>query len=259
MKRVNILGVGISAVNMQQALSHCNDVISRKGREYICVTGVHGIMEAQSDDHFRSILNQSFLCVPDGMPTVWVGRARGHRHMQRVYGPEFMLNLCNQSVSRGYRHFLYGGNDGVAEELAAELCRRMPGLQIVGTYTPPFRQLNTSEIQDLEVRIRNCKPHILWVGLSTPKQERFMRTYFNRLDTNLMIGVGAAFDIHIGRVKDAPSWMKVAGLQWVHRLIQEPRRLWKRYLINNPKFMLRILFQLTGLVNYSLQRPTIEL
>jgi N-acetylglucosaminyldiphosphoundecaprenol N-acetyl-beta-D-mannosaminyltransferase len=161
-----------------------------------------------------------------------------------------MLEFCRHSVARGYRHFLYGGNEGVAEELASNLLRRFPGLNIVGTYTPPFRPLDTHEEQELVARIAACKPDVMWIGLSTPKQERFMAQYLSRLDTCLMVGVGAAFDIHTGRIQDAPPWIKSAGLQWLHRLIQEPGRLWRRYLINNPKFLCYIALQLSRLVRY---------
>jgi N-acetylglucosaminyldiphosphoundecaprenol N-acetyl-beta-D-mannosaminyltransferase len=163
-----------------------------------------------------------------------------------------MLEFCRHSVSRGFRHFLYGGNDGVAERLALSLRRRVPGLQIVGTYTPPFRMLNSDEEGALFERIATCRPDVIWVGLSTPKQERFMAKYLGRLDTKLMVGVGAAFDIHTGRIKDAPTWIKRAGLQWLHRLFQEPRRLGRRYLVNNPIFLMRIALQLAGVTRYSL-------
>jgi len=140
-ERVNILGVGVSAVNMEMALHQTESLLDRGEQGYVCVTGVHGIMEAQSDNKFRDILNRSFITTPDGMPTVWLGRIHGFKQMSRVYGPDYMLGLCERSVTRGYRHFLYGGKTGVAEELRAELTRRFPGLRIVGTYTPPFRPL----------------------------------------------------------------------------------------------------------------------
>jgi N-acetylglucosaminyldiphosphoundecaprenol N-acetyl-beta-D-mannosaminyltransferase len=249
--RANVLGVGISALGMPEALRACEDMIAR-GRGYVCVTGVHGVMEAQTDPKFRSILNNSFLNVPDGMPMVWVGCLQGHQQISRVYGPDLMTELCCRSQAMGYRHFLYGGKEGVAEELAANLCRRFPGLQIVGTYTPPFRPLTTAEESELHSIIAACKPDVLWVGLSTPKQERFMAEHWDSLDTKLMIGVGAAFDVHTGRIKDAPRWMKSSGLQWFHRLSQEPRRLWRRYLVNNPIFVVRVAMQLTGIARYSI-------
>lgn len=249
---VNVLGVRIDALNMAEAVDACAQLIEC-GKGYVCVTGVHGVMEAQSDPHFRSILNNSFLTVPDGMPMVWVGRIHRHREIGRVYGPDFMIELCRRSVQCDYRHFLYGGSEGIAEKLAESLRRQIPGVQIVGTYTPPFRPLNAEEEYTLYRSVATSKPDVLWVGLSTPKQERFMAQYLGRLDTRLMIGVGAAFDIHTGQTKDAPTWVKNAGLQWLHRLLQEPRRLWKRYLINNPRFIVKIALQLMGITRYSIE------
>jgi N-acetylglucosaminyldiphosphoundecaprenol N-acetyl-beta-D-mannosaminyltransferase len=251
-ERVNILGVGVSALNMETALRQTELLLDQGRQGYICVTGVHGIMEAQSDGAFRETLNRSFLTTPDGMPTVWLGRIHGFKHMSRVYGPDYMLGLCERSVTKGYRHFLYGGKPGVAEELGAELARRFPGLQIVGTYTPPFRPLNSDEENDLRTQLEVSQADVLWCGLSTPKQERFMAAYSQRMPVKLMVGVGAAFDLLSGNLSEAPDWMKKAGLQWLYRLIKEPRRLWRRYLVNNPKFIWFTLLQLTGLRGFRL-------
>jgi N-acetylglucosaminyldiphosphoundecaprenol N-acetyl-beta-D-mannosaminyltransferase len=248
--RVNILGVGVSALNMDLALRRTESLLDRGEQGYVCVTGVHGIMEAQADEGFRDILNRSFLTTPDGMPTVWLGRVHGFKHMSRVYGPDYMLGLCERSVARGYRHFLYGGKPGVAEELREELTRRFPGLKIVGTYTPPFRPLTAAEEDDLRAQLKASQADVLWCGLSTPKQERFMAAYSDRLPVKLMVGVGAAFDLLSGNLSEAPDWMKRVGLQWLYRLIKEPRRLWRRYLLNNPKFTWLIFLQLTGLKGF---------
>ena len=250
--RVNLLGVGVNAIDMPRAVNLVTSAVSQGRKGYVCVTGVHGIMEAQKDAAFRAILNRSMLTTPDGMPTVWVGQLNGHSHMRRVYGPDFMLKVCSVSVQRGYTHFLYGGVEGVADQLKGELTRKFPGLKIVGTQTPPFRPLNSSECADLQFQISKLRPDFFWVGLSTPKQERFMSEFVSRLSRGVMIGVGAAFDIHTGRLKDAPDWVKKAGLQWLHRLLQEPSRLWKRYLVNNSCFLWRIFLQLSGLASYKL-------
>jgi len=244
--KCHVLGVQVSALNMQTALDLSERLIESRQRGYVCVTGVHGVMEAQSDDQFKQILNRSFMNVPDGQPMTWVGKLQGHRSMSRVYGPDFMINLCERSVDRNYRHFLYGGNDGVAELLKEKLVSRFPGLNIVGTYTPPFRPLYPAEEEKLKTLLSELKPDVMWIGLSTPKQERFMSHYSSNLGVPLMVGVGAAFDINSGRTKDAPGWMKQSGLQWLHRLLQEPRRLAKRYLINNPKFLVLITLQFFG-------------
>lgn len=253
--RANVLGVGVHAVDMDRVLAIFQQMVDERQRGYICVTGVHGIMEAQKNAPFRSILNGSMLTTPDGMPTVWVGRWQGYSQMKRVFGPEMMLKVCAMSVDKGYTHFLYGGGDGVAEQLKGALLQKFPGLRIVGTYTPPFRSLNKTEVDDLCAQVFRVKPDIFWVGLSTPKQEQFMADYLLRLDTLVMVGVGAAFDVHTGRTQDAPQWMKTAGLQWLHRLAQEPRRLWRRYLFNNPRFVLKIACQLLGLSKYRLESP----
>ena len=252
-QRVNILGVGVSAVSMEMALRQTETWLDGKQRSYVCVTGVHGIIEAQDDDSFRTILNESFLTTPDGMPTVWLGHIHGFSAMTRVYGPDYMLELCARSVATGRRHFLYGGKRGVAEELSAALIKQFPGLQIVGTYCPPFRPLDDLEESDLRKRLEDLRPDVLWVGLSTPKQERFMAAYCERLPVKLMVGVGAAFDLLSGNLSEAPNWMKRSGLQWLYRLIKEPRRLWRRYLINNPRFLWLTALQLTRIKHFPIE------
>jgi len=250
--RVNILGVGVSAISLDEAVRKTEEFLSGDTQGYICITGVHGIMEAQTDNELRRILNRSLLTTPDGMPTVWLGKAGGFKNMTRVYGPDYMLSICGRSHDRGYRHFLYGGKPGVAEELRAELMRRFPGIQIVGTFTPPFRPLNQQEEDELKSQLEDSRADILWCGLSTPKQERFMALYQNRLPIQLMVGVGAAFDLLSGNLSEAPDWMKNAGLQWLYRLIKEPRRLWRRYLGNNPRFAWLTFLQFSKLRTFSL-------
>jgi N-acetylglucosaminyldiphosphoundecaprenol N-acetyl-beta-D-mannosaminyltransferase len=221
---------------------------------YICVTGVHGVMEAQRDPELLRTFNRAAISLPDGMPMTWVGRLQGFRRMDRVFGPDFMIAMCRLSVERGYRNFLYGGKPGVADLLSQALQRRFPSLQVVGTYTPPFRSLTAEEEAELIAQVAQAQPHILWVGLSTPKQERFMARYADRLPVPLSVGVGAAFDYHTGSIRDCSPWIKRAGLQWLHRLMQDPRRLWKRYLVNNPAFLWHITWQLLGLREYPSHR-----
>jgi len=254
-ERVNVLGVGISVLNLRTALAAMAEAIQTRRKGYICVTGVHGVMEAQDDVNFKDILNQAFLCTPDGMPMVWAGKMKGHREMSRVYGPDLMLEVCAESEKSGWRHFFYGGGEGVAEELAAKLRTRFPKLQVVGTFTPPFRALNPDEEKALQAQVAQTKPDILWVGLSTPKQERFMVGYLPKLEVTLMAGVGAAFDFHSGRVKQAPRWMQRSGLEWFYRLCSEPRRLAKRYFRNNPLFILKFSAQTLGLKRYPMSQP----
>lgn len=180
----------------------------------------------------------------------WVGWHQGFPHMDRVFGPDFMTAMCHLSVTRAYRNFLYGGKPGVAAKLAEELKREFPGLQVVGTCTPPFSDLTNRQEEEILAQVRESKPDIVWVGLSTPKQERFMARYFDRLRVPLLIGVGAAFDYHTGGIRDCSDWVKRAGLQWLHRLLQDPKRLWKRYLCNNPSFLWHIACQMSGLREY---------
>ena len=251
-KRVNVLGVGISVLNLRTALAAIAGAVQARRKGYLCLTGVHGVMEAQDDAAFKNILNNAFLCTPDGMPMVWAGKMAGHREMSRVYGPDLMLDVCAWSETSGCKHFFYGGADGVAELLAQKLKTRFPRLQIAGTFTPPFRALNADEENKLQAQIRAAQPDILWVGLSTPKQEKFMAEYLPRLDATLMIGVGAAFDFHSGRVRQAPRWMQRSGLEWFYRLCSEPRRLARRYFRNNPLFVLKCLGQWSGWKKYSL-------
>ena len=251
-QRVNVLGVGVSVLNLDSALAAISGALAKKSRGYVCVTGVHGVMESQGDPALRGILNRAFLNTPDGMPMVWAGKLRGFRAMDRVYGPDLMHLVCDWSRQQNYTHFLYGGADGVAPELQRRLEEKFPGLKIVGTYTPPFRALNAAEEAELIRTVGELQPDILWVGLSTPKQERFMAQYGPKLAATLMFGVGAAFDFHAGRVRQAPRWMQRSGLEWLFRLGCEPRRLWKRYLKNNPVFAWKIFWQLTGLKKYEL-------
>jgi N-acetylglucosaminyldiphosphoundecaprenol N-acetyl-beta-D-mannosaminyltransferase len=250
--RANVLGVGISAINLDSAAAAIADAVEHKTKGYICVTGVHGVSEAQKDPTFRAILNQAFLTTPDGMPTVWMGRWQGFRQMGRVYGPDLMLGVCELSRQGGYTHFLYGGAPGVADALKSRLEQRFPGIRIVGTYSPPFRPLTTEEENELARRVGELRPDIFWIGLSTPKQERFMAQYWQTLDATLFVGVGAAFDFHAGRIRQAPRWMQRSGLEWLFRLACDPGRLWKRYLKNNPLFICRALCQVTRIRTYRL-------
>ena len=248
--RINVLGVGISEINYAAALDQIRAAIAERRRGYITVTGVHGVSESQEDDELRDIHNGSFLSTPDGMPMVWMGRLAGSSVISRVYGPDLMLLVLEEGVARGWRHFFYGGGDGVAEELRQKLEARIPGLTVVGTYTPPFRPLQPQEEEALAQQVAAARPDCFWVGLSTPKQERFMAAYVSKLDTTLMFGVGAAFDFHAGRVPQAPPRLQQVGLEWAYRLFKEPKRLWKRYLQNNPLFLGRTFLQLTGLRKY---------
>jgi N-acetylglucosaminyldiphosphoundecaprenol N-acetyl-beta-D-mannosaminyltransferase len=252
--RANILGIAIDAINMDQALARIEANLRLRRKGYVCLAGVHGVMEAQRDPDLAKILADAAVVAPDGMPTVWVGHHQGHLDMERVAGPDLMLEVIGREEFRGYSHFLCGGKEGVAEELRDLLVARYPELQIVGTYSPPFGPILPAQEEELLSAINSVRPDIVWVGISTPKQERFMDRYLPLLDTTLMFAVGAAFDFHTGRIADCSDWIKRSGLQWLHRLLQDPKHLWKRYLRNIPPFLFYIFLQLTGIRSYPLQR-----
>lgn len=248
--RYNVQGVAISALTLDQA---CDLVLGAQGRPhagYICTCTAHGIGEARRDPAYRRILNRSWLTTPDGMPLVWLGRLQGFRPVTRVYGPDLMLAVCDRGRAAGLRHFFFGGAPDVADTLAARLTARLPGLQVAGTLTPPFRALSGDEFAQLQTAVSAARPDVFWVGLGTPKQDHFMAAHWDRLAAGVLVGVGAAFDFLSGRKKQAPRWLQRSGLEWLFRLGQEPRRLGRRYLVDNPLFLLRAGAQLTGLKKY---------
>ena len=246
---MNVLGVRISPVTMRRAVSSLAVWIANRQPHYITVTPAHAVMDAYKDPELRRIFNASGMTTPDGMAIVWLLKLRGHRDVSRVYGPDLMLETCRAGMQLGYRHFLYGGGEGVASALEDRLCARFPGLQIVGSHTPPFRDLTAEEDRFVVDRINSAGPDIVWVGLSTPKQERWMAAHLGRIQAPVMIGVGAAFDFLSGRKPQAPVWMQRGGLEWIFRLATEPRRLWPRYR-QYPLFVLLATAQLLGLKRF---------
>jgi N-acetylglucosaminyldiphosphoundecaprenol N-acetyl-beta-D-mannosaminyltransferase len=243
----DVLGVKVSAINMQDAVELATRWIECGKPGYACVSSVHVVMEAQRRPEVLRALNQAVMNTPDGMPLTWIGRHQGFPRMDRVFGPDLMMEMCRVSAERGYRHFLYGGKSGVADELKQRLQEKFPGLKVVGTSRGIYPGFSPDEEQEFVQQIRQSQPHVIWVGLGAPYQELFMAQYVDRLSVPLLIGVGAAFDFHTGRIRDCSTWMKRAGLQWLHRVVQEPRRLWRRYLVNIPAFLWRIAWQITGL------------
>jgi len=250
--RYNVLGVGISALNLQLAAGAVLAALAERRKGYICTADARVANLAVRDDALRAVLNGSLLTTPDGMPLVWLGRRLGHRTVGRVYGPDLMLEVCAETTATGHTHFLYGGAPGVAEKLQERLRARFPRLRIVGTFSPPFRPLTAAEESLLAARVADVKPDLFWVGLGVPAREQFMVRLLPLLETSLMIGVGAAFDLLSGRVPQAPVWMQRGGLEWLFRLVVEPRRLGPRYLRHAPLFLLRVAAQLTGLRKYPL-------
>lgn len=204
---------------------------------FICVTSVHGIILARDDKSFAEILNAADIATPDGMPVVWALRSFGSQEQQRVYGPTLMLHLCESAAKHGHRIYLYGGCPEALPLLAQRLRDRFPALQIAGTHSPPFRALTASEDARIQEEILRSEADLLFVGISTPKQERWMYEHRQSFPGVTMIGVGAAFDFHAGCTPQAPLWMQRSGLEWFFRLTTEPARLWRRYLLVTPRFL----------------------
>lgn len=245
-----VLGVRVNAVQIPDVVALMQHWIQqRDASRFITVTSMHGVSESRRDQRFQAILNAADLVVPDGMPLVWMGRRHGHALKRRVYGPELMEAFCRQTAGR-YRHFLYGGAPGVAEQLAGVLEQRY-GNEVVGLYSPPFRELTEAEKDEVTVRIQATNPDLVWVGLSTPKQERWMMEFRERLSGSILVGVGAAYDFHTGRLKQAPSWMREHGLEWLFRLGAEPRRLWRRYLIYGSQFVWNVSLEILKIKTFS--------
>jgi N-acetylglucosaminyldiphosphoundecaprenol N-acetyl-beta-D-mannosaminyltransferase len=238
--RFPVLTVNISAITLPQAGSIIQQWITQCRRTYINVCTTHTILECYDAPALRDLVNHSGLATPDGMPLVWLGRLHKHT-VGRVYGPDLMLLVCEQGQKLGWRHFFYGGAEGVPELLADKLTARFPELQIAGCYSPPFRNLTVEEEQEIAQMINASKADIVWVGLGTPRQDYWVARFRPLLDAALLIAVGAAFDFHSGRVKQAPRWMQRTGLEWFFRLSQDPQRLWKRYLLGNPRFVYLVL------------------
>ena len=251
-QRANVIGVGVSAVNMGTALAIVKGWIDDRERHYVCVSGVHGVMESRRSPSLRAIHNRAGLVLPDGMPLVWMLRLAGFRDADRVCGPEFMPRLIEESVARGDRHYFYGGSEQALAELQARLRVLAPGATIVGAHSPPYRPLTGAEDEAVVASINAAAPDVVWVGLSTPKQERWMAAHRERLRAPVLIGVGAAFDIQAGLIERAPAFLRRTGFEWTFRLIKEPRRLWKRYLSSNPLFVVLVTAQKLGLY-----RPTL--
>jgi len=252
--RVNILGVGVSALNLPLAVDVIDGWAHDRTHNYVCVTSVHGIVESQKDEQLRQIHNSAGLVTPDGIPLVWFMKSQGQSHVGRVYGPDLMLAVMQMSVRRNYSHFFYGATEDTLRQLRHSLEQRFPGVRIVGTHAPPFRSLTPAEDDEVVDKINRSGADMVWVGLSTPKQERWMADHIGRLDAPVSLGVGAAFDFHAGLKAQAPAAIRHSGLEWLFRLLTEPRRLWKRYLNIVPYFAFHAVCQRAGLKTYVLDR-----
>jgi N-acetylglucosaminyldiphosphoundecaprenol N-acetyl-beta-D-mannosaminyltransferase len=251
--RVNVLGVGVSPINMSMALEELSRWIAQRDRQYVSVCNVHSVMECRRDPRLRAIVNAAGMTTPDGMPLVWLARLSGQRQVSRVYGPDLMLAELQSSLTTGHRHYFYGGRPGVADRLAAAMSTRFPGVRIAGTFAPPMGTAQELCTQEAAAAINAAAADIVWVGVSSPKQEFWMACMRPLLQAPVLIGVGAAFDFHSGTVAQAPGWMQRAGLEWLFRLLTDPRRLWRRYLIDNPWFLFELGRQKLGLKRFTLE------
>lgn len=243
MEPKQILDVPVHVSEYSFCIAHVSQWIEseRNHAHYIIQTNVSTVVNARNNAAYLQTLGLASLSVPDGMPLVWLLRLKGHKIKDRVYGPDLMLLLCEEAARKGWRCFLYGGKPGVPEQLREVLQSRFPGIQIVGTYSPPFKELSAQEDAEICALINATKPDIVWVGLGSPKQDIWMYEHRDKVDAAVLHGVGAAFDFLTGQVKQAPRWMMKAGLEWLFRLFQEPRRLWRRYTITNAKFIYYLL------------------
>ena len=240
----------MSLINMSMALERLDRWIADRERQYVSVCTVHTVMECRRNEDLRRIVNAAGMTTPDGMPLVWLSRLAGHAFVSRVYGPDLMLAEMAASEKTGHRHYLYGGRDGVAEHLADVMRQKFPRVKIVGASTPPMGTAQELCNAEAAERINQAAPDIVWVGVSSPKQEFWMSCMRPLLTAPVLIGVGAAFDFHTGSQRQAPRWMMRAGLEWLFRLINEPRRLWRRYLVDNPWFLFELARQKLGLKRY---------
>ena len=235
--KVSILGIPLALTDYDRTMDWIDEMVSARRRGYVSAAAVHLVMVSQEDAATRDAVLGCSLAVPDGQPLVWAMRSLGH-DASRVYGPELMARYCERSAKTGTRMYLYGGrNQGSLAQLALNLRQSYPGVKIVGGYSPPFRELTEEESDRVIDDINACGADVVWVGIGQPKQEKWMANVRDRLETPVLIGVGAAFDFHAGLIPQAPDWMQRMGLEWLFRLGHEPRRLWRRYLRYNPRFV----------------------
>jgi N-acetylglucosaminyldiphosphoundecaprenol N-acetyl-beta-D-mannosaminyltransferase len=235
---VPVLGVPLALTDYDRVLAWIDEMVSRRERGYVCVANVHTVMAFSEDSALRDAVLGSSLNLPDGQPLVWAVNALGYRLGSRVYGPELMLRACARAATTGYRIYLYGGhNQGALVELALSLRRRYPGVRIVGGYSPPHRELRAEEREAVAEEINRSRADVVWVGIGVPKQEKWMAQMRDVIEAPVLVGVGAAFDFHAGLVPQAPTWIQESGLEWAYRLAHEPRRLARRYIRYNPRFV----------------------
>lgn len=242
--RFDVLGLKVSAIDMDVATSVLDHWVRSGSSHYVCVTGVHGVMESHRNSMLRRIHNEAGLVTPDGMPLVWMAHSLGFSEVRRVYGPDLMFRMSAISAREGFRNYYFGGKPGTAERLRAAMLKAHPNLNVVGTCSPPFGAVSEADDTAIVEQINRARPDIVWVGRSTPKQEYWMASHIERLNARVLVGVGAAFDFLSGEKPQAPAWMQTSGLEWFFRMCSEPQRLTGRYLKNNPSFIYHAFHQL---------------
>jgi N-acetylglucosaminyldiphosphoundecaprenol N-acetyl-beta-D-mannosaminyltransferase len=235
-KHVSILGVDIAAQSFEEALSALLRAAAARERVRAHFCTVHSVVEAARNTELTKVFNTAELAFTDGMPLVWVSRLKGARGAERVCGPDVLPALADRGRRPGLRHYFLGGAPGTPEALAASLANRFPGLVVAGTHSPPFRAMSADEDAVMMAAINEAEPDVVWIGLGSPKQEFWAARLADRVNAPLILPVGAAFDFHSGRLRRAPRWMHRVGLEWLFRLVMEPRRLWRRYLVTNARF-----------------------
>jgi N-acetylglucosaminyldiphosphoundecaprenol N-acetyl-beta-D-mannosaminyltransferase len=248
--RPQVLGIPVSVLTLSEALSTIDEWISRRERRYVCTLDVHALMESQSEPDVRDIYRSAAMVTPDGMPLVWLLRRKGYHAANRVCGPDMMPALFHHSQGRGYRHYLYGSSEATLSLLQQSLNRNYPRAEIVGCFSPPFRPLTDEEENDVNRIVNAAAPDIVWVGLGAPKQDRWMASHRQALQAPVLIGVGAAFDMLAGRVRRPPRFLQQSGCEWMFRIVQEPRRLAKRYLESNSRFAAMVIGEELGLTRH---------
>lgn len=237
-----IMGVNIAAINMEWLLQYLDKNINQLHGDYICVANVHTTVTSYEDREYCAVQNGGLMAIPDGGPLSSVGRKRGFPNMERTTGPSLMGEIFQVSAEKGYRHFFYGSTEKTLHALEDKLNEKYPGIQIVGMYSPPFRTLTDEENQEVVQMINDSKPDFVWIGLGAPKQEKWMAEHQGEID-GLMIGVGAGFDYYAENIKRAPMWMQRCNLEWLYRLMQDPKRLFKRYFYTNTKFIWNVIIR----------------
>jgi N-acetylglucosaminyldiphosphoundecaprenol N-acetyl-beta-D-mannosaminyltransferase len=240
-RRVPVLGVPINALTMSEFLTTVDGWIAGGERHYVCTLDVHALMHSHEASDVRQIYRSASMVTPDGMPLVWLLRQAGYRNAERLCGPDLMPTLFEHSQRSGHRHFLYGSSEGTLSLLKEQISARFPNAILAGSYSPPYRELTVVEENDMVRHLNAANPDIVWVGLGAPKQDRWMAAYRRRLDAPVLIGVGAAFDFMAGTVRRAPRFLQHSGFEWTYRVLQEPRRLWKRYVVANSRFAMLLL------------------